>query len=189
MCAVALGAYHVSVAAIVLSFSRLAPSIPPTFASIAGLPSVKTQTMAVATVSTVPRSSPPPRSLLPVMASATSSSADPNPRQSGHGLQLPELRDASLSSLEVVGARRSLLSRFASLQRPYTPFPFLGWNRHVETIFAAFFRSLPRVALRRECLRTRDDGTVALDWVSGDELQLPLNSPVLILLVSFIPFL
>ncbi|XP_010919344.2 embryogenesis-associated protein EMB8 [Elaeis guineensis] len=138
--------------------------------------------MAAATLSTVPRSSPPPRSLLPIMASASSSSADPKLSRSGHGLRLPELREESLSSLEVVGARRSLLTRFASLQPPYKRFPFLGWNRHVETIFAAFFRSLPRVALRRECLRTRDDGTVALDWVSGDEQQLPFDSSVLILL-------
>ncbi|XP_008791618.2 embryogenesis-associated protein EMB8 [Phoenix dactylifera] len=137
--------------------------------------------MAAATLSTLPRSSPPPRSLIPIMASA-SSAADPKLSQSGHGLRLPEPPEASLSSLEVVGACRSLLSRFASLQRPYKPFPFLGWNRHVETIFAAFFRSLPRVALRRECLRTRDNGAVALDWVSGDELQLPIDSPVLILL-------
>ncbi|XP_021903183.1 embryogenesis-associated protein EMB8 isoform X2 [Carica papaya] len=51
-----------------------------------------------------------------------------------------------------------------------------------ETIFAAFFRSIPDVKLRRECLRTKDDGVVALDWVSGDDRRLPLESPVLILL-------
>lgn len=59
----------------------------------------------------------------------------------------------------------------------------------METIFAAFYRSLPVVKLRRECLRTKDDGAVALDWVSGDETELPFGSPVLILLVVFlIPF-
>lgn len=89
---------------------------------------------------------------------------------------------ASGSSLEIIGARRSLLSRFASLKLPYRPFPFIGWNSHVETIFAAFFRSLPRVQLRRECLRTRDNGAVALDWISGDDHLLPPDSPILILL-------
>lgn len=52
----------------------------------------------------------------------------------------------------------------------------------METIFAAFFRSLPDVKLKRECIRTKDDGSVALDWISGDHQLLPPNSPVLILL-------
>lgn len=52
----------------------------------------------------------------------------------------------------------------------------------METVFAAFFRSLPAVTLRRECLRTKDDGAVALDWASGGDRQLPFDSPVLILL-------
>ncbi|XP_072958521.1 embryogenesis-associated protein EMB8 [Typha angustifolia] len=129
--------------------------------------------MAYASLSSNPRSFLPLRSLHPTMASFHS----PKP------VANQQLQDPSpSSSLEIIGSRRHLLSRFSSLQKPYTPFPVVGWNRHVETIFAAFFRSLPDVALRRECLRTRDDGSVALDWVSGDERRLPLDSPVLILL-------
>ncbi|KAG0488587.1 hypothetical protein HPP92_007398 [Vanilla planifolia] len=93
-----------------------------------------------------------------------------------------EPRDASLASLEVIGAQRAMLLRFDSMQRPYRPYPVIGWNRHVETIFAAYFRSFPRVQLRRECLRARDNGSVSLDWVLGDEHWLRPDSPVLILL-------
>lgn len=82
------------------------------------------------------------------------------------------------------GARGAFLPPLRTLLHPYNPFPLVGWNRHVETIFAAFFRSAPDVTLRRECLRTKDDGAVALDWVSGDDRTLPPESPLLILLVS-----
>lgn len=82
------------------------------------------------------------------------------------------------------GARDAFLPALKTLDRPYSPFPVVGWNPHVETIFAAFFRSLPDVRLKRECLRTKDEGSVALDWVSGDHQQLPSDSPILILLVS-----
>ncbi|CAA2984086.1 Hypothetical predicted protein [Olea europaea subsp. europaea] len=86
-------------------------------------------------------------------------------------------------SLEVIGgAMEKLLPAFKTINLPYTPYPVFGWNRHVETIFAAFFRSLPDVRYRRECLRTQDNGAVALDWVSGDDRRLPSESPVLILL-------
>ncbi|PSS11245.1 Embryogenesis-associated protein [Actinidia chinensis var. chinensis] len=86
-------------------------------------------------------------------------------------------------SIEVVGgARDSFLPALKTLHRPYDAYPIIAWNRHVETIFAAFFRSLPNVRLRRECLRTKDNGTVALDWVSGDDRRLPSDSPLLILL-------
>ncbi|EPS65557.1 hypothetical protein M569_09218, partial [Genlisea aurea] len=86
-------------------------------------------------------------------------------------------------SLEVIGGGLDLfLPAFKTLHLPYVPYPFIGWNRHVETIFAAFFRSVPDVRFRRECLRTRDDGAVALDWIAGDERSLPPDSPVLILL-------
>lgn len=86
-------------------------------------------------------------------------------------------------SLEVLGGGLdSYLPAFKTLNRPYDAFPVIGWNRHVETIFASFFRSVPDVRLRRECLRTKDDGAVALDWVSGDDRQLGADSPVLILL-------
>ncbi|PKA64194.1 Embryogenesis-associated protein EMB8 [Apostasia shenzhenica] len=104
------------------------------------------------------------------------------PISSFSSMAADEPHDPSFESLEVIGSRRAMLSRFASLQKPYRPFPIIGWNRHLETIFAAFFRSLPRVRLRRECLRTSDDGAVALDWVSGDDVRLPPHSAVLILL-------
>lgn len=89
-------------------------------------------------------------------------------------------------SLEIVGGGRhrdSILQDLKTLALPYNPFPVIGWNGHVETLFAAFFRSVPDVGLRRECLRTEDNGTVALDWVSGDDRYLPRDSPILILLV------
>eukprot|EP00262_Sarcandra_glabra_P002106 TRINITY_DN12365_c0_g1_i1.p1 TRINITY_DN12365_c0_g1~~TRINITY_DN12365_c0_g1_i1.p1 ORF type:complete len:375 (-),score=31.63 TRINITY_DN12365_c0_g1_i1:252-1376(-) len=98
-------------------------------------------------------------------------------------LETSDRSSAVDSRLEILASPQSLLLPwFQSLRRPYDPFPVLGWNRHVETIFAAFFRSLPDITFRRECLRTRDDGSLALDWVSGDERTLPVESPVLILL-------
>ncbi|KAL0372907.1 UNVERIFIED_CONTAM: Embryogenesis-associated protein [Sesamum calycinum] len=97
--------------------------------------------------------------------------------------KMPGSSSKSHPSLEVIGgAVNTFLPAFKTLHLPYVPYPFIGWNCHVETIFAAFFRSLPDVRFRRECLRTRDDGAVALDWVSGDDRNLPSNSPVLILL-------
>lgn len=87
-------------------------------------------------------------------------------------------------SLEVLGgAADAFLPALKTLQQPYQTYPFIGWNRHLETIFAAFFRKLPEVRLKRECLRTLDDGSVALDWVSGDDGRLPADSPLLVLLV------
>ncbi|TKY67908.1 Embryogenesis-associated protein EMB8 [Spatholobus suberectus] len=86
-------------------------------------------------------------------------------------------------SFEILGgARDRFLPALSHLSRPYRPFPLLAGNRHLETIFAAFFRSVPNVRLQRECLRTHDGGAVALDWVSGDDRRLPPDSPVLILL-------
>lgn len=86
-------------------------------------------------------------------------------------------------SLDVLGGGRdTFLPALKTIHLPYHPFPLIGWNPHVETIFAAFFRSLPEVRFRRECLRTKDNGSVALDWVAGDQSSLPLQSPVLILL-------
>ncbi|CAH9124948.1 unnamed protein product [Cuscuta epithymum] len=86
-------------------------------------------------------------------------------------------------SVEVIGGARDVfLPALKSLHNnTYRPYPIIGWNRHAETIYAAFFRTLPDVKLRRECLRTKDDGSVALDWVSGDD-GLPPDCPVLILL-------
>ncbi|XP_050229914.1 embryogenesis-associated protein EMB8 [Mercurialis annua] len=86
-------------------------------------------------------------------------------------------------SLEVIGgARDTYLPILKNLDRPYNPFPLLGHNRHFETIFASFFRTTPYVRYKRECLRTKDDGSVALDWVAGDSRRLSLDSPILILL-------
>lgn len=109
---------------------------------------------------------------------------------------LPSVAAASLSvlalamgaqlrgkTLEVRGAgaafNASILPKLTELEKPYKPFPLLT-NRHVETIFAAFFRSLPRLTFRRECLRMADGGTVALDWPLP-EVQNP--KAVLVLLV------
>uniref|UniRef100_A0A251RKY4 Putative AB hydrolase 4 family n=1 Tax=Helianthus annuus TaxID=4232 RepID=A0A251RKY4_HELAN len=71
---------------------------------------------------------------------------------------------------------------FTTLNQPYRAYPIVGSNTHVETIFAYFFRSTPDVSLRRECLRTKDNGAVSLDWVVGDDYSLPPSSPTLILL-------
>uniref|UniRef100_A0A0E0CP52 AB hydrolase-1 domain-containing protein n=1 Tax=Oryza meridionalis TaxID=40149 RepID=A0A0E0CP52_9ORYZ len=130
------------------------------------------------------------RSLLPAAAvsmSSTSSSSilapsNGRPVSGGAGEQQPPSPLLPHASLEVAGARCGLLAGFDSLRRPYRAFPVVASNRHVETIFAAFARSLPAVALRRECLRTPDDGAIALDWVSGDDRVLPRDAPVLILL-------
>ncbi|GMJ13774.1 hypothetical protein like AT3G50790 [Hibiscus trionum] len=87
-------------------------------------------------------------------------------------------------SLEVIGGARDhfLPALYTNLRQPYNPFPLIAWNRHVETIFASFFRSVPDIRLRRECLRAKDGGSVSLDWVSGDHQRLPPDSPILILL-------
>jgi len=91
---------------------------------------------------------------------------------------------ATHPSFEILGgAHHRFLPALPRLSRPYRPYPLLAANRHLETIFAAFFRSVPDVRLRRECLRTQDGGAVALDWVAGDDRRLPPDSPVLILLV------
>ncbi|XP_057857956.1 embryogenesis-associated protein EMB8 isoform X2 [Cryptomeria japonica] len=89
--------------------------------------------------------------------------------------------------LEIIGQDAELLSKLTTLERPYVPFPLLG-NRHVETIFGAYFRSLPAIRFRREALHMADGGTVALDWpVAGKDVdlwnrELPDNAPVVILL-------
>ncbi|KAE8679136.1 Embryoproteinsis-associated protein EMB8 [Hibiscus syriacus] len=86
-------------------------------------------------------------------------------------------------SLEITGGgAKRFLPALNTRHHPYKPFPIIGWNRHLETIFAAFFRTVPDVKYRRECLRTKDNGTIALDWVCGDHSTLPPDSPILILL-------
>ncbi|XP_010533546.1 PREDICTED: embryogenesis-associated protein EMB8 isoform X2 [Tarenaya hassleriana] len=109
----------------------------------------------------------------PVSASSAGDSWTPETRRHDHQ-----------RSLEVIGggSDRFFPALKEYLVKPYEPFPLVGFNRHVETIFAAFFRSVPAVRLRRECLITTDGGSVALDWVAGDERSLPPSSPVLILL-------
>lgn len=86
-------------------------------------------------------------------------------------------------ALEIIGRgsalNASLLPKLTELEKPYKPFPLLS-NRHVETIFAAYFRSLPKLTYRRECLTMADGGTVALDWPQP-EVEGP--KAVLILLV------
>ncbi|EOA23252.1 hypothetical protein CARUB_v10017300mg, partial [Capsella rubella] len=99
--------------------------------------------------------------------------------------KLPEMsQNYHHSSLEVIGGGRDrfLPALKDSLVKPYNAFPLTGFNRHVETIYAAFYRSVPSVRLRRECLRTKDNGSVALDWVVGDDSFLSPESPILILL-------
>ncbi|KAJ7945099.1 embryogenesis-associated protein EMB8 [Quillaja saponaria] len=87
------------------------------------------------------------------------------------------------TSIEVVGGARDLfLPAFNNLCHSYNPHPLIGWNRHVETIFAAVFRSVPDVRYRRECIRTKDNGAVALDWVSCNDPILAADSPIVILL-------
>ncbi|KAK9093842.1 hypothetical protein Scep_025311 [Stephania cephalantha] len=89
------------------------------------------------------------------------------------------------STLEIIGGGKdSILPALKSLERPFKAFPVVGWSRHVETIFAAYFRSTPAVDFRyrRVCLRTPDDGAVAIDWAAGDDVRLPADTPVLILM-------
>ncbi|KAJ9549840.1 hypothetical protein OSB04_022383 [Centaurea solstitialis] len=80
------------------------------------------------------------------------------------------------------GALDSFLPAFTTLDRPYDPYPLVTYNGHLETIFAFFFRSTPYVRYQRECLRTKDNGTVSIDWVAGDHRSLPADTPTLILL-------
>uniref|UniRef100_A0A7I4CUT1 AB hydrolase-1 domain-containing protein n=2 Tax=Physcomitrium patens TaxID=3218 RepID=A0A7I4CUT1_PHYPA len=89
-----------------------------------------------------------------------------------------QLREKALEVLGGGAFNAFILSKLTELEKPYKPYPLLT-NRHVETIFAAFFRSLPSLTYRRECLRMADGGTVALDWPQP-EIQDP--KAVLILL-------
>ncbi|CAM6105672.1 unnamed protein product [Calypogeia fissa] len=82
---------------------------------------------------------------------------------------------------------KDLLSKIEILKEPYKRPVFLR-NRHVETIFASFYRSLPKLTYERELPKMADGGTVALDWPIGGEDedvwrgQLEQDVPVLILL-------
>ncbi|KAH7282286.1 hypothetical protein KP509_35G023600 [Ceratopteris richardii] len=98
----------------------------------------------------------------------------------------------SSSQIEIVanpsGISKTLLDGLPMLKKSYISYPLIR-NRHQETIFASYFRSLPRVTFRRECLRMQDNGTVALDWPvggpdceAGQQHSRKDNSPVLILL-------
>jgi hypothetical protein len=65
---------------------------------------------------------------------------------------------------------KRVMSLCPSLNAPYKPVPFLT-NGHVETIFAAWFRRLPNLKYRRECITRPDNGTVALDWCMQAEVS------------------
>ncbi len=86
---------------------------------------------------------------------------------------------------EVVGSpgllEGELVKSLTEVRKPYKPFPLLT-NRHVETIFAAFFRSLPNIKYRRECLRMADGGTVALDWPLLD-IDNPVGATLILLVL------
>ncbi|KAL1324655.1 hypothetical protein HN51_034820 [Arachis hypogaea] len=129
--------------------------------------------LVVASVQYAPRTLP--NALIRSLHLSSSSSASP---MSTTTPQQPH------SSFEILGGARDKFLPALShvLSRPYHPFPFLGWNRHIETISASFYRSIPDIRLRRQCLRTQDGGAVALDWVSGDDRRLPPDAPLLILL-------
>eukprot|EP00252_Welwitschia_mirabilis_P014777 TRINITY_DN3276_c0_g1_i3.p1 TRINITY_DN3276_c0_g1~~TRINITY_DN3276_c0_g1_i3.p1 ORF type:complete len:384 (+),score=49.73 TRINITY_DN3276_c0_g1_i3:235-1386(+) len=88
--------------------------------------------------------------------------------------------------VKIIGSNKELIRQLKSLKTSPVPLPPFR-NRHAETIFAAFFRTLPNVRYWRECLRMSDNGTVALDWpLSGEHdiwnTELPFDSPVLVLL-------
>lgn len=84
---------------------------------------------------------------------------------------------------------RRVLAKLKRLKQPYEVVPGLG-NGHVETIFAAFFRSQPAVKYHRDLiLCTTDGGCVALDWPveanhENEEWKwddLPDDAPVVVL--------
>ncbi|KAK9053083.1 hypothetical protein SSX86_029713 [Deinandra increscens subsp. villosa] len=143
------------------------PSDPITYIPV---PIPMATKLSIATLTTTKRlffSTPPITSfkIRPLSTTATMSAATPHP------------------SLHVSGgALDSFLPAFTTLNRPYDSYPLVGSNTHLETIFAYFFRSTPDVRFRRQCLRTKDNGTVSIDWVAGDHRNLSPNSPTLILL-------
>ncbi|KAK9145744.1 hypothetical protein Sjap_005647 [Stephania japonica] len=113
-----------------------------------------------------------------VIAAMADAAAAPSPPSSSSAA-LPH------STLETLGGGKdSILPALKSLERPFKAFPVVGWSRHIETIFAAYFRSAPAVDFRyrRVCLRAPDDGAVAIDWAAGDDARLPADTPVLILM-------
>ncbi|XP_047335999.1 embryogenesis-associated protein EMB8-like, partial [Impatiens glandulifera] len=90
-------------------------------------------------------------------------------------------------SLEVIGGgTNSFFPGMKILTSAYEPYPIIGWNRHIETIFAAHFRNLPAVKFQRDYLRVKDGGVVSLDWVSGDNLRFNSDTPILILLPGLV---
>ena len=96
--------------------------------------------------------------------------------------------------LELFLQRSPALWRFtAGASAALGPLARLLWNGHVETILAAKLRRHPEgVALRRECLRVSNGGTVSLDWLRpagpravalpGPAADVPADAAVLILL-------
>ena len=117
----------------------------------------------------------PPRHSTNSTTTTLPSSANSNPIASP-----PPSPPPSQSSLEVLGRARgggSFRRWKQALARPYSPFPLPGWSRHVQTIFAAFFRSVPDVRLRRQCLRTME---TTAPWPStGSPATIGLSCPTL----------
>ena len=83
----------------------------------------------------------------------------------GLGAWLDARRKTELPQVFMSATRfnKEVLQRCTVIHTPYRPTPFLT-NRHIETIFAAKLRSVPKVVYKRECLLLQDGGTVALDW-------------------------
>ena len=65
---------------------------------------------------------------------------------------------------------QAILKRCSSLLGEYRTPWFMG-NPHVETIFAAKFRHSPDVEYKRELLTMADGGTVAVDWLQGEDVE------------------
>eukprot|EP00850_Spirogloea_muscicola_P019087 SM000183S03981 [mRNA] locus=s183:226330:229488:+ [translate_table: standard] len=82
---------------------------------------------------------------------------------------------------------KQLVASLPELLEVYRPTAGLK-NRHVGTIFPAFFRSKPDVLFRRECLRMQDGSTVAVDWpIDGADKEVwrtepREDAPILVLL-------
>ena len=106
---------------------------------------------------------------------STTTTTLPSSANSNQIASPPPSPPPSQSSLEVLGRARG---RFLPpLEAGFSPFPLPGWSRHVETIFAAFFRSVPDVRLRRQCLRTME---TTAPWPStGSPATIGLSCPTL----------
>ncbi|CAD7705102.1 unnamed protein product [Ostreobium quekettii] len=77
----------------------------------------------------------------------------------------------------------SVLSRCSALLSECRRF-FLCFNGHAETIWGAWLRRHPRLALRREILRLDDGGVVSLDWQRHTPQDVPTDAPIVILVAG-----